>query len=182
MAVIEASPIETSRLRFCGLKHGDEKYLFPEIDEALTQHWIGWEPPETIDEVREKIEQSLELSKTTINVEWLVFDKETGDFVGLCNLIPYEEHPGELDIGLWIKASAQGHGYGGEMLHALLSWAEANLAVPYIVYSVTEGNERSAKIIRHLNAPVLREFTATKRGQERKVTDYKVALHSSVVR
>lgn len=172
------APEETSRLRFRLVRLGDEAILSPEIDEALTEHWIGWEPG-GVAQVRRDVERAVGWMERAEGFEFLAFGKEDEAFIGLCHLIPYPGYPGELDIGVWVRRAAQGKGYATEMVGALVAWAKGNLGVPYLVYSVTEGNAASEAIIRKIGAPVLREYVATKRGKERRVTDYRVALKTS---
>jgi len=168
--------LDTSRLHLRSVEPGDEEYLFREIDADLTRHWIGWEPPESVTELRSSIEQSVLRAAHETCVELVAFHKDTTNFIGSCHILPYEEYSGEYEIGLWVKKPEQGKGYATEMLDGLVGWARRYLKVPYLVYSVTEGNGASASIVKKLNVPVLREFTATKRGVERRVTDYRIDL------
>src|ERR1700722_8050133 len=100
--------IETEHLSFRPLKLGDEKYVFPEVDEILTEHWIGWEPPKDIEETRREIAESVERARQTPCVECMIFDK-VGAFIGRCDIsrctIPISlislENP-EYEMNLWI--------------------------------------------------------------------------------
>ena|SRR3989344_3838513 len=165
---------QTARLNLRSVEPGDELIIFPEVDEELTKYWIGWEPPKDVEEVRQSIEKSLALSKTTVNVDWMAFDK-AGGFVGKCGIVPHM-FPNEFEIDLWVKRERQGQGFAKEMLNALIDWARQNLKLPYIVYSVTEGNIPSEAIVKKLGIPLFREYAVSKRRELKLVRDYKVIL------
>lgn len=164
----------SDRLRFRPLMLGDEAYLFSEVDEELTKHWIGWEPSMTLEEEHAKIEEKLSLVQYPPNLEWMAFDAHD-NFVGCCSITPSEE-PGEFEVGLWVVRGEQGKGYGKEMLQSLVSWASQHTSLPYLVYSYTEGNEASKAIIEKWGAPFYREVSYIKRGARKRVFDYKIIL------
>lgn len=162
--------IETEHLHMRPIRTGDEALIFPEVDTELTKHWIGWEPTTDIDDVRKDIEV---FEKNPQGVRFMVFNKETKEFIGNGNLLNEE---GEYQLELWIKASMQGRGYGKEILDALIGWAKTNLDVLYVVYSVTDGNISSQALIQKLGLNSFREFDVEKRGETRHVRDYQIAL------
>ncbi|MFZ3031653.1 MAG: GNAT family N-acetyltransferase [Candidatus Moraniibacteriota bacterium] len=166
--------IETDYLNFRPLRLGDESYIFPEVDEELTRYWIGWEPSKDIREEREKVKARIAIAEIPPNFEFVVFDKG-GRFVGCCGVSPSEE-PGEFEVDLWVIHSAQGKGYGKEMLQTALRWTKEHSNLLYVVYSYTEGNEASAAIIHRMNALMFREVTYLKRGELKRVFDHKIIL------
>jgi len=169
--------IRTARLYFRPLRTGDEGYLFPEIHEGITEHWIGWEPPETIEEARSAVIKSINACKKGRAVELIAFSRQEDEFIG-CVGISHTTDWGEFEINLWVKTSAQKQGYGREMCDMMIEWARQNVDLDYIVYSVTDGNVVSTKLARTMNLPELRTWAATKNGAVRKVTDYKVILRN----
>ncbi len=167
---------ETEHLKFRTIEIGDENIIFPEIDESLTSHWIGWEPPKNLGELRINIEDVIgQGKKDDFNVEFMVFAKSTNEFIGCCGISPTEHH-GEYEAGLWVKKSAQRRGYGKEMIRMLIDWAKKNTNLKYIVCSITEGNLASEGIIKRVNHYFLREYVATKRDVKRRVVDYAINL------
>ena len=166
--------IQTPRLYLRSIKPGDEAIIFPEIDEELTKYWIGWEPPKDVEAAKSAIEKSIALSKTTINVD-LVALGANDNFIGKCGIVLHM-FANEVVLDLCVNHSAQGQGYATEMLLALINWAKKNLKLPYIIYSVTDGNAPSESIIKKLGAPLHREYTALKRNEQKLVRDYKIVL------
>jgi RimJ/RimL family protein N-acetyltransferase len=171
------SEVETARLNLRLIKLGDEQYIFPVVDEELTRYWIDWEPPQSMEQVRSDIEKTLRLCQEGKKFHFLGFTKADKEFIGLCgiaqNFAPYEA---ESEIDVWVKKEAQGRGYATEMVAALIPWVQTHLKLPYLVYSITEGNNKSESIIKHYNAPVLRRKIYMKRGVPKNVTDYKIDL------
>ena len=62
------------------------------------------------------------------------------------------------ELGIWIKKSAHGHGYGKETMVALKEWADKNLSYEYILYPVAKENYPSRKIPEFLHGKVEREY------------------------
>lgn len=166
--------LETEHLYMRPIHAGDEIFIFPEVDTELTKHWIGWEPPADIAEVRTNIEN---FEKNPKGMRFMVFNKAAEEFVGNGNIL---EEDNEYQVELWVKASMQRQGYGKEILNALISWARDNINAPYIAYSVTEGNTASQALIEKLKLTPFREFDIKKRGKMRHVRDYKILLHGSL--
>jgi RimJ/RimL family protein N-acetyltransferase len=165
---------KSSRLKFRFLKSGDEKLIFPEIDEDLTKYWIGWEPSKNLEEEKEKVKEKIKFNQNPPNFEFITFDSHN-NFIGCCGISPSEEL-GEFEINLWVKHTEQGRGYGKEMLNTVIDWAKNNSNLSYLVYSYTEGNESSAKIIHDLKAVLFREVKYLKRGVGKIVYDHKIYL------
>ena len=167
--------METQRLRIRGLQLGDERFTFPEITDELTRHWIGWEPPHTLSEERNRISSSVEKSREPPNVFCIALLK-SGEFIGCCSIDATKE--GDFEINLWVKKSAQKRGYAKEMLAAMIEWAKKNTSMAYLVYSVTDGNEASQKLIGKYDVPLIRTWHAEKHGESRLVRDYRIDLRS----
>lgn len=192
------------RLSFRRLQNGDEMFLFPAINEKLTEHWIDWEPPRDINETRQNIELSIEPGWIGKRVEFLAFALDSGEFVGSCSLTPNDYH--ELEMGYWVKVEQQQKGYGYEIVQAFLYWMQNVLCAPdydqvqqrspksgeschisQVIYSVTTGNAASEAIIRKLSEPPylathLRISVHNKRGKKREVKDYSIPLNKYPLR
>lgn len=166
--------LRSTNLSFRPIQLGDERYTFPEIDEKLTRYWINWEPSRNIEEEREVIKNKVKLSENLPSIEFIVFNNQK-EFIGCCGISPSEEN-GEFEINIWIKHSAQGKGYGREMLNMILSWARDNTNLNYLIYSITDGNQASFRLIKNINASVVRKITYPKRGVQKEVVDYKIFL------
>lgn len=186
------------RLSFRRLKNGDEAFLFPAIDDKLTMYWIDWEPPRSMDEVRQNIERAMELELEGNRIEFLVFGVDSCDFIGAASFAFNDSR--ELEIGYWVKEEQQRKGYGYEMVQALLYWLQNELYIldgeqlrqrvpevsqfcdiTQVIYSVTAGNLASEAVARKLfelpyQATPYRKSLRKKRGRKREVNDYIISL------
>ena len=120
-----------------------------------------------------KDETSIKENKAGTNLQMVVLNKETGDFLGCAGLHKIDEKTPEL--GIWIKKSAHGHGYGKEAMHALKSWADQNLNYDYILYPVDTRNVVSRRIPESLGGKITREYSlVSETGRKLHMVEYRI--------
>ncbi len=83
----------------------------------------------------------------------LILNRETGEFLGVCGLHGRSE-PGTPELGLWVKKTAHGHGFGKEAIYMLCEWALENLNCEYFVYPVCRENKPSRRIPESLHGQI----------------------------
>lgn len=66
------------------------------------------------------------------------------NFMGCCGIHNITEE--SVELGLWLKKSAQGMGLGTEIIRALIEFLETNFIFKYILYPVDQENIASRKI------------------------------------
>ncbi|MBC7498021.1 GNAT family N-acetyltransferase [Candidatus Gracilibacteria bacterium] len=76
--------------------------------------------------------------------ENFILDKNTGSFIGCIGVNRPEEH--RMNIGLWIRESEQGKGYGTEVYVAMLDWAREHTIYGHLKHSLTPENIGSRKL------------------------------------
>ncbi len=83
-------------------------------------------------------------------------NKADGSFLGCAGL----HHPNTKtpELGIWLKKSAHGQGFGKEAMTALKKWADANVTYDYILYPVDEKNTASRRIAESLGGKIAREY------------------------
>lgn len=86
--------------------------------------------------------------------------KNNNEFLGCCGL--HHINTRAIEIGLWLKKSIHGKGYGIETVEALIDWANKQLDFDYLFYPVDKENSASKRIPERLG------FTATKSYLKRK--------------
>jgi len=115
------------------------EHLTPEITKYLSFDANGNQPL-----LKEYIRRSrIEIANGTALV-LVILDKATNEFMGSCGLSDINED--SVEIGLWLKASAQGKGYGTEVTQKLIDITRQEINTQSILYAVEKGNEASAVI------------------------------------
>jgi RimJ/RimL family protein N-acetyltransferase len=135
-----------------------EKYredVFREFTEDVTQLMFA-APPDTIDTIDERIRINREELKKGTDLNVVVLNNITKEFLGRCAL--HETHTSRPELGIWIKKSAHGYGYGREAITALKSWADQHLDAEYYVYPVDKTNIASRKIAESLGGVIENEY------------------------
>ncbi|MGG5209713.1 GNAT family N-acetyltransferase [Chryseobacterium sp. MIQD13] len=66
------------------------------------------------------------------------------NFMGCCGI--HNISPESIEVGLWLKKSAQGIGLGTEIVASLIQFIEGHFTFEYILYPVDEENIASKKI------------------------------------
>ena len=147
--------IETENLCLTGITLDYKDNIFREFTTEITTHMTP-KSAETIEETIEFIETSIKENKDGSNFQMVILDKKSKDFLGCGGLHHIDRKTPEL--GIWIKKSAHGHGYGKEAMIAFKEWADKNLDYEYILYPVVEENYASKRIPEFLDGKVAREY------------------------
>lgn len=137
--------------------------IFEEFSENITRYMLPkapQDPGETLAFIRLSRRGMTERRELVC----AVFHRGTGEFLGCCGLHarPAWEWP---ELGIWIKESAHGFGYGREAVRTMASWAFRNLDIPLLIYPVDRDNHPSRKIPESLGGVVFAEkVVPTQRG------------------
>ena len=82
------------------------------------------------------------------DITLLATDKETGEFIGCCGIHDIGEE--SISLGIWLKESASGKGYGTEVIQALEQFVFEHIPVDYLIYNVDKNNAGSVHIAEKL--------------------------------
>ena len=140
-----------------------EKYateIFQNFTAEVT-HYMVPQTPGRIEETLAFIGNSLENMKRGENLQFVIVDKESGEFLGCCGLHG-QGNPTKPELGIWLKISAHGNGYGKEAIMALVQWADRHLQYDYLTYPVDRDNIPSRKIPEALGGEIFEETLCTK--------------------
>jgi [ribosomal protein S5]-alanine N-acetyltransferase len=148
--------IEGSRLRLVAIADTFENDIFQEFTCEITRYMV---PPSAKDitETRQFIADSKRGMKIGNNLQFAIVSKPTGEFLGCCGLHG-EDKIRTPDLGIWIKKSAHGRGYGREAIHTLVRWSWHNIDLDYLMYPVDRQNRASCKIPESLGGVVIKEL------------------------
>lgn len=147
--------IETKNLylKNITLKYKDD--IFREFTAEITVYMFP-KPAEKIKETINFIKNSIKENKEGSNLQIVILDKKSKDFLGCGGLHHINKKTPEL--GIWIKKSAHGHGFGKEAMVALKEWADKNLNYKYIIYPVVKENYASRRIPEFLGGKIAKEY------------------------
>jgi RimJ/RimL family protein N-acetyltransferase len=138
-----AVEIETERLKLVPLSMQWKMDCFREFNADITTY-MQWGPPKDPSVVEENIKKSLDELKNGVGLHLVILKKDTDEFLGRVGI--EESNTRHPEIGLWLKKSAHGKGYGREAAAAVKQWADEQMDYEYIVYPVDRDNIQSRKI------------------------------------
>ena len=145
--------METSRLTLRSLARHDGAILHPCITPRLTRLWIGWEPPATISETERIVHERIAAISQSRECHLLAFSRQDASrFVG-CVFAEHMPRPHvecDYEIGVWIAEVHWGQGYATEMVLGFLTWLAGHTTLPTVLYSYTDGNIASQRLIERL--------------------------------
>ena len=162
--------IESERLIQIPITMEYAQDIFYEFSEDITKYMYP-PTPAAKGETHAFIAQSIGFLNQGTNLQLVVLDKSTGEFLG-CSGIHDIDHAAP-ELGIWIKKSAHGHGFGMEAVSALIAWSEANLECEYLIYPVDRRNAASRRIPELHGGIVMKEFKQRKpNGFELDLVEY----------
>jgi RimJ/RimL family protein N-acetyltransferase len=164
--------IETANLCLKGISLGYKDDIFREFTPGIATY-MSPKPAERIDETVEFISTSIKENKEGSNLQIVILDKTSKDFLGCGGLHHIDQKTPEL--GIWIKKSAHGHGYGKEAVTALKEWADKNLDYEYILYPVDSENLASRRIPESFGGEIFREYDhVSMSGKKLHLLEYRI--------
>ena len=171
--------IQTERLLLRCFAPDDAPQLKSTIDANLEhlRRWLPWamNEPSPLEAVRAKLERFRR--DFFSGGEWIfaVFDRGQRELLGVMGV--HRRHgPDSLEIGYWLRADAQGHGFATEAARALVPVAFA-LGAAAVEIRCDPNNARSAAVPRRLGLPLAATIpneTTTPAGQPRDTLVFRV--------
>lgn len=147
--------IKTSNLCLRSITLDFKDDIYEEFTSEITTYMFP-RPASRIEETVEFIEDSIRKNEEGANLQAVILNKANDEFLGCAGLHHIDRKNPEL--GIWIKKSAHGHGYGKEAIIALKKWADNNLDYEHILYPVDAENIASRKIPEYLGGKVVKEY------------------------
>lgn len=138
------SQIPSERLVLVPISLEYKEEMFKEFTPEITRYMFP-RPAADISETEEFINASIAKMKNEEEIVCAIIMNETREFLGCCGLHG-EAGSTNPTLGIWLKASAHGQGYGLEAISALRDWAEKNVSFDYLTYPVDHRNTSSTRI------------------------------------
>ncbi len=147
--------ISTNRLLLQTISMKYKEDIFREFNHKISTY-LYTNPPKSIADTEEFINESLREIKKGENLAFVILRKNSLKFLGWAGI--HEINSNEPELGIWLKKSAHGKGYGIETITALKTWAEENLDFEYLVYCADKANIPSCRIPERLGGQIIREY------------------------
>lgn len=147
--------IQTERLLLVAITMDYAEVIFREFQLPVTE-FVYSKPATHTGETKEFIQKSIEGLKNGSNLQVVILDKSTKEFLGCAGLHKLTQRDPEL--GIWVKLSAHGHKYGREAITALKAWADKNVDYDHLRYPVVAQNIPSRKIPESLGGKIATEY------------------------
>jgi RimJ/RimL family protein N-acetyltransferase len=158
MASLTAVEIDSERLHLRPTGEVYAQVIFEEFTSAITTFMFP-APASSIDETLAFLRGARAGIEAGIELEVVVLRKPEDEFIGHGGLHHVDSATPEL--GIWIKESAHGQGYGREAVTALCDWALENLDFDYLTYPVDRRNVPSRRIPEALGGVIEAEYQKT---------------------
>ena len=149
--------IQSPRLQLSQFQMMDAQEVFGCITPAIAK-FMPWEPPswrEYVTRCKKRV-QAPEPDKFSFVIRRL----DNSECLGMASLEGADSVAPQL--GLWLKESAQGQGFGGEVVSALVEWGHATLGKGSFLYPVAEQNTASRRIAENLQGEIIGNRTNPK--------------------
>jgi RimJ/RimL family protein N-acetyltransferase len=162
--------ILSSRLQLSQFQMMDAQEIFGCITPGVTK-FMPWEPPSWSEYLTrcEKRVQAREPNKFSFVIRRL----DGNECLGMASLEDADSVSPEL--GLWLKESAHGQGFGREVVASLAEWGHAFLGKRTFIYPVAIQNIASRRIAESLHGEIIGNRTNPKYDS----VVYRIPFHAS---
>jgi RimJ/RimL family protein N-acetyltransferase len=162
--------IHSPRLQLSQFQMTDAQEVFACITHPIAK-FMPWEPPSWSEYVTrcEKRVQAPEPDKFSFVIRRL----DNRECLGMASLEDADSVSPEL--GLWLKESAHGKGFGREVVAALVEWGHTTLGKESLIYPVAVQNTASRRIAENLHGVIIANRTNPKYDS----VVYRIPFHES---
>lgn len=164
--------IISKRLKQVAISMEYAEDIFKSFNKDITTYMYP-KPADTIDETISFINSSIESLNEGTDLQLVILNRETNEFLGCSGLHNIDGK--EPELGIWIKKEAHHNGYGIEAMSAMLEWARENIDFEYIIYPVDKRNYASKRIPESFNGAAIKEYkTVNLSGDELDIVEYRI--------
>ncbi|WP_448598631.1 GNAT family N-acetyltransferase [Thermoleptolyngbya sp.] len=164
--------LETARLWLEPVSRDDRVAVFREFTPAIATFMYP-KLPQEIRETDEFLSRAVQQNTSGTDLHLTIRRRETAEFLGLCSL--HQMQTATPEIGIWLKETAQGQGFGKEAIARLKAWADEYLDYECLRYPVDRRNRPSRKLAEHLGGRIVGEYTQMSlSGRMLEVLEYRI--------
>lgn len=147
--------IESNRISMIPITVKYAEQIYKEFTPEITKY-MKPRSPKNIEETYKYLKTTQVRMEKGEDLLLAVLKKDDKEFLGQCGI--HDLNSPTPSLGIWIKKSAQGNGYGREAISLAKKWCDENIKYKYLKYPVDKRNVGSRKIAEALNGEIKREF------------------------
>lgn len=164
--------LTSDRLQLCPISDAYTDRIYREFTPDIATYMYP-RPASERAETEAFVRAAQQENRDGISLNMVITLRETREFLGCVGL--HELSSDRPVFGIWVKQSAQMHGYGREAIHLLKRWADAHLNYDYLIYPVDSRNIASRKLPESFGAAIISQYEATGGlGQELTLIKYRI--------
>ena len=149
--------IQSQRLQLSQFQITDAEEVFACITPAVTR-FMRWEPPSWSEYIARCKKRLQDPESNTFS--FVIRRRDSQECLGMSALENSDRSSPEL--GLWIKESAHGQGFGREVVATLAEWAHKSLGKESFIYPVAVENTASRRIAEAFHGEIIGNRTNPK--------------------
>ncbi|MHC5202232.1 GNAT family N-acetyltransferase [Myroides sp. LJL119] len=138
---------DSERLHFQIVHEKFKQDIFNALTPTVAK-FLPFIPTGKLEDTQGFIDYSLNQLEKKQDITLVASDKRSGEFIGCCGI--HDICNESISLGIWLKESAFGKGYGKELIEALEKFVFLNLDVDYLIYNVEKDNTGSIRIAEKL--------------------------------
>ncbi|ELK44709.1 UNVERIFIED_CONTAM: GNAT family N-acetyltransferase [Halobacillus marinus] len=141
--------LETDRLILRIPEPGDGAEINASIRRSIEElrPWLGFvQQLPTVEETEANARESRAKFYLRTNLRYLLFEKESGSYVGTCGFHRINWNVPAVEIGYWLDKQATGKGYMREAVSVLTDYAFRGLHCARVEIRCESGNRRSRAV------------------------------------
>jgi RimJ/RimL family protein N-acetyltransferase len=144
--------LASARLTLRSFTQADAAEAFAAATRTLTR-FMGWDPSPSLSAFAEVWREWLPAMAAGTDLMPVVRLAATGEFLGMGGLHGIGSK--ETEVGIWIKETAHGLGYGREAVATIVSWAYGSGKVTEVIYPVVVDNRPSRHLAESLGGVLI---------------------------
>ena len=142
--------IRSQRLQLSQFQMNDAREVFNCITPAIAK-FMPWEPP-SWSEYLTRCEKRVQIPEPN-KFSFVVRKLDDGECLGMASFEDADATSPEL--GLWLKESAHGLGFGTEVVASLVAWGHTTFGKDHFTYPVAIRNTASRRIAEKLHGEIV---------------------------
>jgi RimJ/RimL family protein N-acetyltransferase len=143
-----------SRLALRAFTPADAPEIFAAVSPTITR-FMAWDPSPSLAAFAEVWRQWLPRMTAGTDLSLVIRLTSTDEFLGVAGI--HRIGSVEPEVGIWLKETAHGLGYGREAIGAIVKWAPAHIGAAALIYPVAKQNLPSRRLAESLHGSIVGE-------------------------